>query len=147
MNLGIIIYSETGHTLEVAKRLKTTLEQNGNKVNLEQIMITRHNNRQEFTFTNVPSIDQYDLVIVGSFVEAFSLNPVMSEYLKQLDNLNQIKVVCFLTQYFPFPWMGGNRSIKQMQTICEEKKAIVQGTRIINWSSKHREQQINDFNI
>lgn len=151
MRVGIIIYSETGHTLDVAKRLKSLLEANKHVVDLEQIEVNRtnKNDRHQFAIINKPSIDKYDLVIFGSFVEAFSLNPVMTEYLNRLKGQTDKKVMCFVTEYFPFSWMGGNHSIKQMETICQKNRSHVLATRVINWSNFNRQRQItnliNDF--
>ena len=38
-NIGIIVFSNTGHTLEVAKKLKKAYEKNGHSVTLEQIKV------------------------------------------------------------------------------------------------------------
>ena len=66
----------------------------------------------------------------------------MVEYLKQVESLEGKKVACLITQAFPFPWLGGNRAVRQMTRACESKGATVCGSGIVNWMKKRREQQI-----
>jgi hypothetical protein len=69
----------------------------------------------------------------------------MTAYLMQAASLKGKKTGCFVTQSFPYPWMGGNRAIGQMGKICGSKGAEVFGTGIVNWSSRHREKKIADI--
>ncbi|MHB8131332.1 MAG: hypothetical protein ACYDEX_20315, partial [Mobilitalea sp.] len=74
-------------------------------------------------------------------------SPVMANYLSQLPNMNDKKFACFVTQHFPKPWMGGNRAVKQMLRLIEDKGGKVIGTGNVNWTNKAREEQINDILI
>lgn len=103
MKIGIIVYSKTGNTYSVAKRIKDNL---------------------------------------GGQVDLFRLNQRMSQYLNEISNLSGKEVYLFVTQYFKYPWLGGNNAIKQMINICQNKNAEVYGTKVINWTNKKREQQI-----
>lgn len=76
----------------------------------------------------------------GSAVEAFSLSLVLTTYLKQIESLQGKKVACLVTQFFPYPWMGGNRAIRQMRKLCEAKGATVCGLGIVNWMRSRREK-------
>jgi hypothetical protein len=66
----------------------------------------------------------------------------MIGYLTQVASLQSKKVACLVTQFFPYPWMGGNRAINQMKKICESKGAVVFGSEVINWSSSRRNLKI-----
>jgi len=90
----------------------------------------------------LPDIGQYDALVFGSPVQAFSLSSPMSCYLSQVESLQDKKVALLVTQQFPFPWLGGNRAIGQMKKICESKGATVFGSGIVNWSKSNREQKI-----
>jgi hypothetical protein len=68
----------------------------------------------------------------------------MSQYLNNFESLQGKKVACFVTQFFPYPWMGGNNAIKQMSGLCEKKGAIISGTGVVNWKNKRRENMIED---
>jgi hypothetical protein len=55
-------------------------------------------------------------------------------YLEQIPTLKGKDVGCFVTQAFPFPWMGGNRTIRQMVSACEALGGNVFHTGIVNWN-------------
>ena len=143
MKIGIIIYSETGNTLSVGVKLKEELELLKIDVNLHNIELTDDSNarRNIIKFKDNINLDSYDMLIFGSPVQAFSLSLVMSKYLKEA-NLNNKKVMCFVTQAFPFSWMGGNRAIKQMNNICLKKDAEIINNGIINWYRKDKEERV-----
>jgi len=69
----------------------------------------------------------------------------MTAYLSQLKPLKDKKVVFLVTQFFPFPWLGGNHAIGQMKKIGESKGATIRGTAVVNWSKPSREKQISEI--
>ncbi|MBE3036117.1 MAG: flavodoxin, partial [Candidatus Atribacteria bacterium] len=87
----------------------------------------------------------YDALVFGSPVQAFSLSSAMKTYLLQIKLLQDKKVAFLVTQYFPFPWLGGNRAIGQMKRIGESKGATICGTAVVNWSKPSREKQITEM--
>jgi len=151
MKIGIIVHSYTGNTLSVGERLKKVLEGAGHSVDLNKV--TAFNEDPKYTgqvaLKDKPDILEYDYVIFGAMVRAFSLSPIMKEYLIQIPTLKDKKVGCFVTQYFPFKWMGGNRTIKTIKKLCNDKDGTVVKDGIINWCKKDRDatidQLIKDF--
>lgn len=91
-----------------------------------------------------PDACAYDALVFGAPVRGASISPVMAACLGKLGSLQGKKVVCLVTEMFPYPWMGGNRAIRQMKEICESKGAIICGTGIVNWMGKQREKRISD---
>lgn len=143
MNIGIIVYSQTGHTLSVAARLQERLAAAGRATTLERIMpIGRIRPGRPVQFEALPNAEQYDALVFGAPVQAFSLALPMADYLKRTVSLQGKKVVCLTTQFLPYPWLGGKRAIDQMKKACEAKGAIVCETGIVNWARRDREQQI-----
>jgi len=144
MKIGIIVFSQTGNTHSVALRLKEQLSAAGHSANVERVEISGELGRgaTNFQLKTRPEVDPYDALVFGAPVMAFSLSPVMTSYLEQIASLQNRKVACLVTQFFPYPWLGGNRAIGQMRKICEMKGATVCGTGIVNWSRKRRDQQI-----
>jgi hypothetical protein len=69
----------------------------------------------------------------------------MAAYLSQIKSLQDKKVAFLVTQFFPFPWLGGNRTIGQMKKICESKGVTICGTAVVNWSKPSREKQITEM--
>jgi flavodoxin len=144
MNIGMIIYSQTGHTLSVAMKLKDKLAAGGHAVTLEQVKVIgeARPGMKDIRFETRPDPGAYDALVFGSWVLGLSLTPAMSSYLSQVANLQGKRVACLITHYFPFAWMGGNRAIGQMKRICESKGATVIGSGVVNWSNPRREQEI-----
>lgn len=144
MNIGIILYSETGNTYSVLQKLKKELVKNGHSVHMERLNLIgkAKPGTKDIKFETIPDIHAYDSLIFGSPVQSFSLSPAMANYLSRIKSLQDKKIALLVTQYLPFPWLGGNRTISQMKKICGLKGADICGTAIINWSKSGREKQI-----
>ncbi len=144
MKVGIIVHSKTGNTLFVAQKIMEKLKADGHLTTIEQIIATNDEETdiQKVELQNIPNVSDYDVLIFGAPVRGFSLSPVMKAYLLKCVTFNGKKVSCFVTQYFPYPWMGGNRAIGQMKSLCESKDAKVLNSSIVNWKNKNRDQMI-----
>jgi flavodoxin len=144
MKIGIIIHSQTGNTYSVALKLKEKLSEAGHSVDLERLKVAGALRRgiRDIQFETLPNAGQYDVLVFGAPVEAFSLSPVMISYLTQVASLQGKKVACLVTHFLPYSWMGGNRAVNQMKKICESKGAVVLGSEVINWSSSRRNLEI-----
>ncbi|HYF83661.1 MAG TPA: flavodoxin domain-containing protein [Clostridia bacterium] len=146
MKIGIIVHSKTGNTLSVAQELKEKLLKDGHSVNLEKLTAVNDDQTEagKIQLKSIPDITEYDALIFGAPVRGFSLSPVMTAYLIQLSSLSNKKAACFLTQFFPFPSMGGNHAMEQMKGLCNYKDIRVCETGIVNWSNIHRRKKISD---
>ena len=143
MKIGIIVYSKTGNTLFVAERIREELTQNGHTVTIERFTaLTEPQSNKPVSLSNVPNPNVYDAVIFGAPVQAFSLDPAMTLYFKQAGALKIGTALCFVTQHFKKPWLGGNRAIKQLIAQLREKGIASEAVGIVNWSSEEREAQI-----
>ncbi len=142
MNIGIIVYSQTGHTLSVAEELKERLTAAGHTASLEKVTVVggREQGDRNFQLETLPDAGPYEALVFGSAVEAFSLSPVLTAYLKQIGSLQGEKVGCLVTEFFPYPWMGGNRAIRQMRKLCQSKGATVAGSGVVNRAKWRREK-------
>jgi flavodoxin len=143
MNIGMIVYSQTGNTHSVALKLQEKLAAAGHAVTLERVeVIGEVQPGKPVQFKTLPDAAEYDALVFGSPVQAFSLCQAMVDYLKQVASLQGKKVAFLVTEAFPYPWLGGNRAVRQMKRLCEAKGAAVCGSGIVNWMKKRREQQI-----
>lgn len=145
MNIGIIVHSQTGNTYSVASKLKEKLVTLGNEAELERLKVTGEDKpgKKDVTLEKIPEAGKYDTIIFASPVQAFSLSSVMAAYLKQINSLKGKNAGCLMTQYFPFPFLGGNRAMRQITNICVSKGATIFSTGIVNWSRSDREEQIS----
>ena len=134
MEIGIIVYSKTGNTYSVAEKLQKKLKADGHSVELGEVKtVDEVKPRENITFENKPEIDEYDAVIFGSPVHAFSLAPAMKEYLNQIQSLEGKKVACYVTKGLPFKSTGGKQAISQMTEIVQSKGGNILGTDILVW--------------
>jgi len=145
VNIGLIVYSQTGNTLSVIETLRDKLAAAGHGATVERIEIeSEYAPGQPVQLKTVPDPTPYDALVLAAPVQAFSLVGVIKPYLEQASSISGKPVACLTTQAFPFPWMGGNRAIRQMTALVEANGATVRGSRIVNWSRKTRDQQIQE---
>jgi len=109
MNIGIILYSETGNTYSVCQKLKEKLVTSGHSVNIERLKVVGkiHPSTKDVKFETLPNIEPYDALVFGSPVQAFSLSSAMTAYLSQLKPLKDKKSRLFGNSIFSFPLAGG----------------------------------------
>ena len=144
MKIGIIVHSFTGNTDSVARKFQEKLQQAGHTAEVERLAIKggEQTNNLQFVLENPPAVSAYDALIFGAPVRGFSISPVISAYLNQLDSLKDKKVACFVTKQLNSNWTGGKRAIAGMKTICQAKGGQVVGTGVVFWKSKTRENDI-----
>ncbi len=108
MNIGIIVYSQTGNTYSVAQKLKEELLASGHSANVERIETIGEVKQGEknIQFKSLPEIGAYDALVFASMVQAFSLSLVMKSYLMQIESLKGKKIACFVTKGLLFNWTG-----------------------------------------
>lgn len=146
MSIGILVYSLTGNTLSVAEKIKEELKQKGKSAVIERITILgeTQNGAGSVVLKHIPDLSNYDTVIIGSPINAFSLSVPMKKYLKLHADVKGKQLHCFVTQYFKHPILGGNKGIRQIKNLCLLKGGTVQKSAIVHWSSPNREEQIKE---
>lgn len=144
MKIGIIVYSKTGNTLAVANRLYEQYLKLGHTVNLERVIVANdaESTVAKMKLTNAPKIDQFDLLVFCAPVNGFRLSLVMQAYLNQLPSLKGKVVMGFVTQYFPYSFLGGKQAIKGMTKLCLAKGVEISKTSIINWKNPLKKEQL-----
>lgn len=135
MNIGIIVFSKTGNTLSVAEKLRDKLIETGNNVALEQVTASNdlEMDPKMVALTNQPSVHCYEVLVFAAPVYGGRLPAVMQVYLQGIPPLDGKLVAGFLTQAFPFPWMGGNQALKGMANLVEAKGGKLSAAGVINW--------------
>lgn len=146
MKTGIIVYSQTGNTLQAAQRLLEAMKSKGQDAELIQIKIGNQKlemNPKRVQLNYCPAVAGFDHLVFAAPVWAFSMCPVMKTYLDCLPSLSGKKIDCFVTHALPLHWMGGTRALAQMASLCKAKGGEVGGTFPISWTEGHREENIN----
>lgn len=143
MKIGIVVYSQTGNTYQVAEKLQETLSDKGHSVNIERIYVADEKQRDlnKIQVLSIPDLSTYDALVFGSPVQAFSLSHPMTAFMSQIPTLQDKRITCFVTKGLPLNGTGGNQAIGMMKKICESKGGDVCGSGIIVWN-KGRENQI-----
>ncbi len=143
MNIGIIVYSLSGHTLAVATTLKEALLAAGHTVSLEKVEIVGVATRatEDAALKTQPNVNPYDALVFGCPVRGGTVPSPMRRYLEQIPSLSDKKVACLLTHFFRREW-GANQVFAQMKAIIEPKGATIIGTVEVKWFSLKRKQQI-----
>jgi flavorubredoxin len=138
MKIGIIVHSQTGNTFEVAKKIHEKLISKGKDVELIRMVTLGDVEKmtKQIELDHLPTTEQFDALIFGGWIQAFSLYPGMTMYLQQLPSLKDKQITCFLTQHFPFKWMGGTMGLSKMKKIINTKGGKVIASGIVNWSRK-----------
>lgn len=146
MKVGIIVHSKTGNTLHVAQKIVGKLKSEGHLASIEQIIADNDDETdiQKIKLQKLPNVNVYDALIFGAPVRGFSLSPVMQAYLSKCPTFQGKRISCFVTQYLPYPWMGGNRAIEQMKVLCESKNTKILCSSIVNWKNKKRDEMISE---
>ncbi len=128
MKIGVIYYSLTGTTEEFARRIENVLIKNGYNVKSVKIItdVEVTGPGQKFELKMDTDCSEFDVILFGGPVWAFSACPVVIEYIKTSKGLAGKKVIPFVTMGFPFSFMGGNRAINQIKKIAKDMKADIQ---------------------
>jgi hypothetical protein len=58
----------------------------------------------------------------------------MQAYLQGIPSLEGKLLAGFVTQAFPFPWMGGNQAISGMEKLLNAKGGKLSATNVVNWT-------------
>jgi len=147
MGIGIIVYSKTGNTLSVAEKLEKSFTQAGHDAVIQRVKVNtdEEGSSGKLSLTANPDVSVYDAIVFAAPVHGFSLAPAMKLYLEQVGDLSGKKVYGFVTQHFKKPWLGGNRAIRTLKSLCQKKGADLRVTGIVNWSNSEREKQIEEI--
>lgn len=142
MRIGLFIHSRTGNTGLVAERLRESLEASGHRAVIYDVKPSEGTEDRPDTmrFTGVPDLTEFNGVIFGAPVHAFSLSPVMTAFIRVLPSLHGVIAGGFVTQAFPFPWMGGRRALGQMRNLVESRGGALLGAGVVNWVESRRER-------
>ena len=144
MHVGIIVYSHTGHTLTVARRLEKRLAEDGHAVSLKELEVAGPANPSATTATlrGKPSIEPYDVLVFASPVNGGRMSAAMNSYLDHIRSLQGKQVVCLVTHFLFQSW-GADQTLEKMKEVCQSKGATVCSIGSVRWSSLRRRYRIS----
>lgn len=131
MNTLILVHSKTGITMKLAEAIRTEAIRRGHQTTLLTLETDRGVKPQSirepigFHITNLPDPADFDLILIGGPVWAFSASPVAYQALAELPDLPGKRFAAFGSHGLPFRFMGANSAQKAMDKLAREKKALV----------------------
>lgn len=146
MNIGILVHSKTGNTLSVVKLLEESLRKNGHTVSVERIVPDNEDQptSSKIRLVSAPSASKFDSVVLAGPVHGFSPTPAIVKWIEGSNDLNGRSIPVIITQQFPFPWMGGNGTVRKITGLLQGKGAKVPVSCIVNWGSGKRQMLIDE---
>ncbi|NLD99428.1 MAG: flavodoxin family protein [Fibrobacter sp.] len=146
MKIAIVIYTQSGHTLQFAKAIEKRFNSSGYETELFYLRtsgpVTPKGDK--FTIKNPPDISGFDAALFGSPVWAFKAAPVIMEYLLQLKNFKGKKALSFVCKGLPFTWTGGDQAIKAMNQELESSGCDVLPGVILQAFFKPNQKKIDE---
>jgi flavodoxin len=149
MHVGIIVYSQSGHTASAAKAIAENFREHGHEVDIKLLLTTGMSRpgSSHFTICNAPEqeeIDQYEALIVGSPVWGFKESTVIREFLTWLKKLNGKKALCFATMAFPWKSLGGNQAVRHMSEDLQASGGNVLPGEVLHYFFGFNKQQLSE---
>jgi len=143
MKIGIVVFSQTGNTFSVAERLgvKFSEKKIENEVIKLEVSGDPYPGSKNFKVHNKPDLSIYDAYVFASPVQAFTLAAAMKMYLKDISTIEGKKAAVFATQHLK-PVFGGNRTIKKLTSLINNKGGEVLGSFLIGWKRPDRDEMI-----
>lgn len=143
MRIGIIVYSQTGHTLQVAQELLQCLSAAGHDLTLEQVETAGpvRPGAKAAELKTAPAVDSYDALVLASPAHGGLPAAGMMSYLDQLPSLEGKRVGLLATGAFPAKW-GSVQTMAKMAETVAARGATVCGSASVGWWSLNRKRQI-----
>jgi flavodoxin len=145
MDIGIIFYSYSGHTLELARHIENSLTLDRHNVRLHKLETVKPLKMGATTaeLAYIPEIENYDVVLLGTPVRGGVPSPPMLTFLRKSPSFAGKAVICFATGFFRSEW-GRDQTLALMKEICEDKQGHVLGTASVRWFSLLRRRQLKN---
>lgn len=147
MKVNFYIHSKTGNSLSVANSLSEVAKSTQHETMVTQITPNDEDqmNLSLITINTLPDPIDADLIVLGGPVHAFSASPSLLKAISSMENLQGKRCILYVTQSLPFDWMGGTRSIRQLEKLLSQEGVSVLCKSIIHWNKPDRDAQINRF--
>lgn len=148
MNVAIVIYSKTGATFNIARKIAslfTNASINCEIIRLDSKDDLRPRLKQVSISTKV-NLAPFDTIIFGTPVWAFTAAPVVPAFLNMKPDLKGKKVLNFITMGLPAKFLGGNRAqtvIDNLSSACGA--TVISKGGIINQPSMHNMVKTDAF--
>lgn len=143
MKAAIVIHSQSGHTVVLAKAIAELLRKAGHEVDIELLRVRGKATpgARNFEIRNSPDVSPYDVLLVGGPVWGFSASPVIMRFLGELTSIKGKRAAPFVTMGFPHRALGGARALKKMTESLELSGAeVMEGEAVFYFFRRNQER-------
>lgn len=144
MHIGIILYSQTGHTRKVTLRLQERLTAAGHQVTLhtlEPVGQPGFSQDAQAPLQSIPPVEPYDALLFAAPVWGGGPATPFLTFLKQTPSLQGKRIACLVTGFFPAQW-GCVQAIAKMSDLTQAKGGQILGSASVTWFSLTRGRQV-----
>jgi flavodoxin len=133
MKVGIIVHSQSGHTVTFARAIAERLSKAGIEYDIELLRTKGivKPRKKHVEFLRLPDISGYDIVLFGAPVWAFTISPAIIAFMRTIKSLKGKKALPFITHSLFAKVCGAERALKIMGAELEELSAdLLEGEHI-----------------
>ncbi|MGI6741857.1 MAG: flavodoxin family protein [Brevefilum sp.] len=143
MKVKLIYYSHFGYTKLVSEQISERLKFRGFDVYESRLEIVDPlNYRDNLAVTiEVPSIEGFDLIILGTPVHDGRMSGAMRYYIEQITSFHKKKLIIVVTYLYRRGW-GAVQTIEDIRKHCETKGAVFLASTDIQWTPVFKKWKI-----
>lgn len=148
MNVGILVHSNTGHSMTVADALKKGIEKKHHTCDILPVNAINEVPKKapkSIVFDTFYDLKPYDFMIYAAPVWGFNLSSIMKRYLQSIELPKKQKAGFFTTHFFAFKFLGATKAIKQMQKLTNVHDELTMFKSTIAYNKKTTDADIDAF--
>lgn len=144
MNIAVIYYTISGHSLEAARKLASSLTRTGHRTELIRLELTGPAalSNETADLKTIPLLDGCDAFILCTPVRGGALPPPVARWIERVPSFNGKKAACLITHFFPQKW-GAGQVMTQFKSAVEAKGAAFCGWQEARWFIFHPGRQLD----
>jgi multimeric flavodoxin WrbA len=144
MEIGLVIYSKTGHTKRLAEAFAQRVDGMGwNMTTFSLVPAAEFSMSVERTpLTSLPDVASFDVVVLGTPVHGGRMAAPVRTFLEDSSSLAGKPVAFLLTHFFPRQW-GAVQTIEAMTALCSDAGATVLDSADVAWLGLGRRRRID----
>ncbi len=145
MKIGMIYYSKTGHTAQLAEKAAEQLLKSGYEVDTHRLetIAPLSMSAERAAVKEMPAIGDYDALAVGTPVHGGRISAPVLTFMENTPSFEEKPVVFFLTHIFPTK-LSAHITIDALEKLGSEKNGQVLGSVDVTWFSFSRKKQVRD---
>lgn len=144
MKIGVIYYSRTGHTAQLADEAVKLLRKAGHEVEIRRLetVVPLSMSAERAEVKEMPAIGDYDALAIGTPVHGGRISAPVLTFMENTPSFNGKSLAFFLTHFFPRK-MSAHITISALEKLGVAQGGQVLGSVDVTWFSFTRKKQLN----